>query len=299
MVAGDGDSVGAALTLDEADGGAAGRAAATLLDGDFFSHFSAALMMVVSAAERVYQPFGSTLHAAAEAVVLTLVVVVSHFLFFCGGCLVDNDFGGAVDDAVLVDFNGLSAGTCAGVLYVESRVLLEFHATTCWTGTLKLDVVVCAVVLLVGRVEALTVGALGDVELCIAGVIFTIVDDVSAVVVLVATTRVTLDVDLNVGASLGELLVAVAALTSDLYSRSETVTFLVDADVFLAARTVFLGDGLLEGSESIFPSDALLGDLCLDLGVLLDALLRTLVLVGRWEDAKGDGNLGVKVQVAD
>lgn len=62
-------------------------------------------------------------------------------------------------------------------------------------------------------------------------------------------------------------------LTSDLYLRSETVAFFSEADLFLAARTVFLGDVGLEGSITIFPSDALLGNLCLDLGVLCDALL--------------------------
>lgn len=48
---------------------------------------------------------------------------------------------------------------------------------------------------------------------------------------------------------------------------------MVDADLFLAARTVFLGDVGLEGRVTIFPPDALLGNLCLDLGVFCDALL--------------------------
>ena len=75
------------------------------------------------------------------------------------------------------------------------------------------------------------------------------------------------------------------------------VTLFVDAEFFLAAaRTVFLvGEIELEGRVAIFPSDALLVDLSFDSG--LSRLCCNVAAVRRREDAEGDGDSGVKVQV--
>lgn len=72
--------------------------------------------------------------------------------------------------------------------------------------------------------------------------------------------------------------------------------FFVDANLFLAARTVFfLGEIYFEGRVAIFPSDALLGDLSFDSGD--SGLCFDVVFVRRWEKAEGDWDFGVKVQV--
>jgi hypothetical protein len=71
--------------------------------------------------------------------------------------------------------------------------------------------------------------------------------------------------------------------------------FFVNTDVFTAARTVFLVKVGFEGRVAIFPSDALLVKFCL---YLCDgSLLCYVVSVRRREDAEGDRNSGVKVQV--
>jgi len=298
VVARNGDSVGAALTLDETN--IATGWCTILVNCDLLANFggTTVVMVVVPTAEGVHDFIRSTLQTAAEAVVLTLVVVVTHLLFVLNGSLVDNDLGGMIGLGV-VNRVAFSALALAGVLYVVCRVLLKVNTTTSGRCVaLVLDVVGGVVVPFVGRLGALAVASLGNVELIVLNVL-AIVDYFLAKVVSVSTAGITLNVDLNVCAAVGLLLGAVSALTSDLYLRSETVTFFVDADLFLAARTVFLGYVGLEGSVTILPSDALLGDLCLDLGVLFDALFRTLVLVAGWEDAEGDWYLGVKVQVAD
>ena len=64
----------------------------------------------------------------------------------------------------------------------------------------------------------------------------------------------------------------------------------------VAARTVFLGGEIeLEGRVAIFPSDALLANLSFDSS--LGRLGLYVAAVRRREDAEGDGDSGVKVQV--
>lgn len=77
----------------------------------------------------------------------------------------------------------------------------------------------------------------------------------------------------------------------------DAITFFVNAVVVSAARTVFLVVVCFEGSVAIFPSDALLGvnlyvDLCLCCSLL------AVVTVRRREEAQGNGDFGVKVQIA-
>ena len=76
-----------------------------------------------------------------------------------------------------------------------------------------------------------------------------------------------------------------------------TVALLVDADVFLAARTVlFLGGEVeLEGRVAIFPSDALLVLLAFDSS--LSRLCCLVAAVRRREDAKRYRKACFKIQV--
>jgi hypothetical protein len=82
-----------------------------------------------------------------------------------------------------------------------------------------------------------------------------------------------------------------------------TILFTSDVDLFLLV--LLAGTRRKVGGDRrvlTFPSDALLSvgkiDLALDVS-LFDGFLSGAVLVGRREDAEGNGNAGVKVQVAD
>ena len=76
------------------------------------------------------------------------------------------------------------------------------------------------------------------------------------------------------------------------------VTLLVDAVLGGAARTVFLPVEVeLEGRTAIFPSDALVVYFSFDPGGLGRFAGHVAPVRGR-EDAEGDGDAGVKVQVA-
>lgn len=91
--------------------GAAGGAAVALADDHLVAFVVVAVVVVAAAREGVHDPVGRALHAAAEAVVLTFVVVVAHL----AGCF----FGG---DLFLLDGDVCLHGSTALVFDVVRGV---------------------------------------------------------------------------------------------------------------------------------------------------------------------------------
>jgi hypothetical protein len=96
-----------------------GRTTAGLDDANFFTHARGTalhedLLLVVGVmGERVHQAVGSTFNAAAEGVVMTFVVVVTHLAlrnFFADGFLGNGDFGLGLAVGSGIDFTDVGVG---------------------------------------------------------------------------------------------------------------------------------------------------------------------------------------------
>jgi hypothetical protein len=271
VVAGNGDGVGSTATLNVAHAfparSSGNRPTLLTFNDNLLAParvvLVALLVMVTTTVDGVHDAVGGTFEAAADRVVVASVVVVSHF-----GCFRFFDFD------------------CSFGFDVDS-----FSGSTAFVFVVYFDVV--------SLTEAGTVITFGDVDFCLAVRSLTFDFDVY---VGVAGSSFAVDFDVNVCvtdwltffsvAISGELDFGESGLFLDMNTLFVTAVF--SGAVFSEAWVLFFVD--FRGRVAIFPSDVFLGiDLYFDFG--LGSLLGV-VAVRRREEAQGNGDSGVKVQIA-
>lgn len=262
-------------------------AAARLDDTDLLaSTRSTALnnLLTLTVVERMKEAVGSTLDAAAEGVVVTFVVVVTHF-----------GLGGFFTDSLL-GYRNLSSG-------VES--VAAFRSDVVGVGTVSSSLGLVATVVsnvdLVGGLNTTAEVAFSNVKLGLVGPVLSDGSGGRGRILFVTTNRFA-------EAFAGKFYLRVVLL----FAVVEAVTLFVDASLLVASmRTAVVGADAnvnfflsvdtgvgKRSTSSIFPSDARSGfDVNLSFYSSLSSLRDSVTPVRRREDTEGDGYARLKVQI--
>jgi len=272
----------------------------------------------VSRVERVEDSVSCTLDASSEAVVFTVVVVVTHLASWF---LVDFDF------CYCVPFNNNVVSSNGSTTLVFDVVGWMGAATVLSLGDVKLSLVRGSLdnglsLLLIVVASLLSArgnvgGNVGSLAVVVASLLLAggnVGGDLRSLAV-VRSSLISFSCKIYLGESAG-LLMVTSELLAGVLTLSELIGKSAVADTGLVNDTEFVGrlffarafavsdvDGLLFAESSIFPSDALggspLGDFPFYLGLCGSFYGSSVTPVRRREDTDWDGDAGVEVQVAN